>query len=86
MQLIYRGNTYDYDPSLFTGRPFQMVRNLGPAYDLIYRGVTYRVDPSAKLNEVPKSVESHKLIYRGLVYFTNRTTQVEAAPKLAIAV
>ncbi len=86
MQLIYRGNTYDYDPSMFTDRPFQMVRNPGPAYDLIYRGVTYRVDPSAKLNEVPKSVESHKLIYRGLVYFTNRTTQVEAAPKLAIAV
>jgi Domain of unknown function (DUF4278) len=85
MQLIYRGNTYDYDPSMSAGRPFQMVRNPGPAYDLIYRGTTYRVDPSVKLKEVPKSVESHKLIYRGLVYYTNITAQVEATPELAIA-
>jgi YHS domain-containing protein len=85
MQLIYRGNTYNYDPSRFTVSPFQMVRNPGSAYDLIYRGVTYRVDPSAKLKEVPKSTESHKLIYRGLVYFTNRTAQVDAIPELAIA-
>lgn len=86
MQLIYRGNTYDYDPSIFTVRPFQMVRNPGASYDLIYRGVTYHVDPSAKPNEVPKSTESHKLIYRGLVYFTNKTAQFDATPELAIAV
>jgi hypothetical protein len=85
MQLIYRGNTYDYDPSMSASQPFQMVRNPGAAYDLIYRGTTYRVDPSVKLKEVPKSVESHKLIYRGLVYYTNITTQVEAKPELAIA-
>jgi Domain of unknown function (DUF4278) len=86
MQLIYRGNTYNYDPSMSAGRPFQMVRNPGTAYDLIYRGVTYRVDPSAKPNEVPKSTESHKLIYRGLVYFTNKTAQLDTTPELAIAV
>jgi Domain of unknown function (DUF4278) len=86
MQLIYRGNTYDYDPSMSADRPFQMVCNSGPAYDLIYRGVSYRVDPSVKLNEVTKSLEPQKIIYRGLVYFTNRTTQVEATPEIAIAV
>jgi hypothetical protein len=86
MKLIYRGNKYDYNPSVFADRPFEMVRNPGPAYDLIYRGVTYHVNPSVKLNEVAKSGESHKLIYRGLVYFTNRTAQVEATPELAIAV
>lgn len=85
MQLIYRGNTYDYAPSMSTGRPFQMVRTPGASYDLIYRGVTYRVDPSVKLKEVPKSVESHKLIYRGLAYYTNSNAQVEATPELAIA-
>ncbi len=86
MQLIYRGNTYDYNPSMFADRPFQMVHNPRSTYDLIYRGVTYRVDPSVKLNEVPKSIESHKLIYRGLVYFTNSNVpqKVKAVPDFAI--
>jgi Domain of unknown function (DUF4278) len=87
MQLIYRGNKYDYAPSMFADRPFQMVRNPGPEYNLIYRGVTYRVDPSVKLNEVSVPVESHKLIYRGAIYFKSSTVQKEITeiPKFAIA-
>jgi Domain of unknown function (DUF4278) len=87
MQLIYRGNKYDYNPSMFADRPFQMLRNPCSAYDLMYRGVTYRVDPSVKRNEVAVPVESHKLIYRGAIYFKSSTVQKEitTVPKFAIA-
>jgi Domain of unknown function (DUF4278) len=87
MQLIYRGNKYDYNPSMFVDRPFQMVRNPGSTYNLTYRGVTYPIDPSAKPNEVAVPVESHKLIYRGAIYFKSTTVQKEvtAAPKFEIA-
>ena len=87
MQLIYRGNKYDYDASKSTGRALQVVHNPETTYELSYRGITYGVDSSAKPNEVAVPVESHKLIYRGAIYFKSTTVQKEvtAFPKFAIA-
>jgi hypothetical protein len=75
MQLIYRGNTYDYDPAQFTDRPFQPVARSGPMYTLMYRGCTYQVDPNAPLAEMPVIPRTYELIYRGSVYLV---TQIAA--------
>ncbi|ARV59851.1 hypothetical protein BZZ01_15530 [Nostocales cyanobacterium HT-58-2] len=90
MKLIYRGMTYNYDPSKATGRPFQQVRRSGSAYNLYYRGLTYRVDTNDKPAEVPVLPIMYELIYRGISYFVNRTaygkvtvvSQPISAPKL----
>jgi Domain of unknown function (DUF4278) len=74
MQLIYRGNTYDYDPTQFADRPFQPVVRSGPIYTLMYRGCTYQVNPNAPLAEMPVIPRTHELIYRGSVYLVTQIT------------
>jgi hypothetical protein len=75
MQLIYRGETYNYDRT-------QTKTTTQPqtAYDLIYRGSLYYVDPSlAKpASEKPRSYE---LIYRGCTY---QVTRNEAGEMIAM--
>lgn len=54
MKLIYRGTTFNYDPSLSVARhAFQQVRQPGAAYNLRYCGTTYCVAPNAKSEEFP---------------------------------
>ncbi|MES1026582.1 DUF4278 domain-containing protein [Gloeocapsa sp. BRSZ] len=77
MELIYRGTTYDYNPNKAPGRPFEQVREAGPAYNLTYRGVTYRVDPNVKQSEAPVRPAAYELIYRGVTYCVNRNEQGE---------
>jgi Domain of unknown function (DUF4278) len=70
MQLIYRGNTYNYDPTKVKARiPFPHPGE--SAYELIYRGCTYLFRPNmAKLADVKP--RSYELIYRGNTYQVNR--------------
>ncbi len=78
MKLIYRANTYEYNPHKTPRRPFQKVREAGAAaYNLSYRGVTYHVDPNVKQNKVSVAPAAYKLIYRGITYWVNRNAQGE---------
>ncbi|MCY7272327.1 MAG: DUF4278 domain-containing protein [Phormidesmis sp. CAN_BIN44] len=78
MKLIYRGNTYDYDPTQASpdnaGRPVKSAPRLQAPYTLMYRGATYHVDPT-----VPQPQSSHPrsydLIYRGATYHVDRDAQ-----------
>lgn len=83
MELIYRGNTYSYNPDKTPGRPFQQVRESGSAYNLTYRGVNYRIDPNTKSCEVPRRPAAYKLIYRGMTYWVNRNAQGEVTATTA---
>jgi hypothetical protein len=70
MKLIYRGTTYDYDPTQAkTDRNTQRIQQ--EPYNLTYRGSTYRVDP-----RIPKPISdqslSYELIYRGCTYQVTR--------------
>lgn len=76
MKLIYRGTTYDRNPSQASDRPFQQFRESGAAYNLSYRGVTYRIDPNAKPVE-PAPPEVYQAIYRGITYLVNSTGRGE---------
>jgi hypothetical protein len=78
MKLIYRGTTYERNPSQASSRPFQQVRESGPAYNMTYRGVTYHVEPNAKPTEAPVPPATYNLIYRGVTYLVNRTASGEA--------
>lgn len=67
MGLIYRGNTYNCNLNTSSGRPFQQVREAGPAYNLNYLGVNYRVDPNTEpaylhgfLNLKPSRITWHQ--------------------------
>jgi hypothetical protein len=66
MQLIYRGQTYNYDPT-------QTKNTIQPqaAYDLIYRGSLYHVEPSLA-KPVSEKPRSYELIYRGCTYQVTR--------------
>lgn len=78
MKLIYRGNTYDYDPTQSSsdnaGRPVKPAPRLQAPYTLMYRGATYHVDPT-----VPQPQSSHPrsydLMYRGSTYHVDRDAQ-----------
>lgn len=77
MKLIYRGNTYNYNPNNVTARrPFQHTRTSDSAYELIYRGNTYRVKPAA-IAKAPVKPAAYELIYRGVTYWVNRNEQGE---------
>jgi hypothetical protein len=79
MKLIYRGNTYDYNPAnVASRRPFQDTRTRDLAYELIYRGNTYRVEPNV-ITEAPVKPVAYELIYRGITYWVNRNEQGEVS-------
>lgn len=78
MKLIYRGNTYDYDPTEYrhdnAGRPVKPTPRLQAPHTLMYRGSTYHADPT-----VPQAQSSlpraYDLIYRGATYHVDRDIQ-----------
>jgi Domain of unknown function (DUF4278) len=70
MKLIYRGNTYNYDPMKAKNRP-SFPRTGESPYKLIYRGSTYQFDPTIAQLDNSKSI-SYELIYRGNSYQVNR--------------
>jgi Domain of unknown function (DUF4278) len=85
MKLIYRGATYNYDPTkVKSRRPFSHTEK--SSYKLIYRGSTYHFDPTiAKLVGVKHS--TCELIYRGTTYQvrkneTGKATSIILATKL----
>jgi Domain of unknown function (DUF4278) len=77
MKLIYRGATYDYDPSQAragtTGYPEQPTQTSQEPYTLVYRGATYIIDPKQPSLEAPLPT-SYELSYRGTTYQVNRDT------------
>ena len=90
MKLIYRGETYEYNPDVSrpgnTGRLARPVRLAQTPYNLIYRGSTIEIDPSASQEAVPLPTH-YNLIYRGSTYHVDRNSQSIAtiAPKVAKA-
>jgi hypothetical protein len=71
MKLIYRGTSFDYNPSqaagVNIGRPVRP-HHVSPApYTLIYRGQTLHVDPTQLTEEVALP-RAYELIYRGEKY------------------
>jgi|ERR671933_1724074 hypothetical protein len=85
MKLIYRGNTYNYNPANVTARrPFQHTRTSDSAYELIYRGNTYQVEPTA-IAKAPVKPEAYELIYRGVTYWVNRNEQGEVTAMTLLA-
>ena len=77
MKLIYRGDSYKYDPtqrrSGNTGRPGRSTHQAAP-YTLIYRGVTITVDPRSAA-QLPTLPSEYNLIYRGVTYRGQRDAQ-----------
>uniref|UniRef100_B8HQY2 DUF4278 domain-containing protein n=1 Tax=Cyanothece sp. (strain PCC 7425 / ATCC 29141) TaxID=395961 RepID=B8HQY2_CYAP4 len=72
MKLIYRGQSYDYNPSQPLGDPFHKMRKPGSvANQLTYRGVTYWVDPDNLLVASPLPLV-YTLMYRGVRYQVNQ--------------
>lgn len=76
MKLIYRGTTFDYDPSSTPSRPFQKSSRPREPYNLMYRGVTYRVDPNA-MTKADAKPAVYELSYCGVTYKVNRNEQGE---------
>ena len=76
MKLIYRGVTYDYNPTNSAARhPFQPAHHTSKStYELIYRGNTYRVDPNA-ITKASAQPVTYELSYRGVTYKVNRNEQ-----------
>jgi Domain of unknown function (DUF4278) len=79
MKLIYRGETYNYDPT--QAKASRAIRPTDQAvYDLIYRGALYRVDPSLAKPTSSKP-RSYELICRGYTY---QVTRNEAGELIAM--
>ncbi len=86
MKLIYRGTSFDYNPSKGAGenigRPSRP-HHVSPApYTLIYRGQTLHVDPTQPTEEVVPYAQ--ELIYRGEKYYTSGVAQT--APQRPVSV
>jgi hypothetical protein len=70
IKLIYRGNTYDYDPDrVRANSPLPHARKF--ARNLIYRGVAYHFDSALSKPDAVKLC-SYELIYRGSTYRVHR--------------
>lgn len=76
MKLIYRGTTYDYDPTLPKPRNTRF-DHLREPLTLRYRGNVYRFDPRQEV-ETYQPRASYELIYRGSRYWVH--PEGEAAP------
>lgn len=87
MKLIYRGTSYDYNPSRAEGtnigRPSRPHHASSAPYTLIYRGQTLHVDPTQSVEE-PVLPRAHELIYRGEKYLTSGTTQSTTQPRVCV--
>ncbi len=82
MKLIYRGATYNYDPSQArvgnTGQPVRSTQRARAPYTLIYRGVTTVVDPAAPPAWAAALPAVYNLIYRGTTVQVSRNAQGQA--------
>lgn len=78
MKLIYRGNTYDYDPTQArpdnAGGPVKPAPRLQAPYTLMYRGATYHVDQTVSQPQ-SSHPRSYDLMYRGATYHVDRDAQ-----------
>jgi hypothetical protein len=79
MKLIYRGESFDYNPNKTSGnlgRPARAPHISQTPYTVIYRGQTLRIDPA---NTAEAALpQNYELIYRGETYRMNRTGQAAA--------
>ncbi|NJR39762.1 MAG: DUF4278 domain-containing protein [Leptolyngbyaceae cyanobacterium CSU_1_4] len=83
MKLIYRGTSFDYNPSrvadMNMGRPDRPHHVSSSPYALTYRGQTLLVDPTQPLEDVALP-RTYELIYRGEKYQTKRVAQAICQP------
>jgi Domain of unknown function (DUF4278) len=71
MKLIYRGVSYEYNPSQTrTGNRGYLVhsRSMRSPYTLIYRGTKIDVDPNEVKSPNDHRPQRYTLIYRGVMY------------------
>jgi Domain of unknown function (DUF4278) len=89
MKLIYRGVSYDYDPSQARsgnlGRPARSTHGAKAPYTLMYRGVKIEVDPTAAPTEAPVLPTSYDLSYRGVSYRMSRDAQGQVTSMAPVA-
>ena len=90
MNLIYRGDSYEYNPSSLEVREVDALRRYRSAqrcktlvesnYPLIYRGATYTTAQIAQaFTSTPVSSSPQLLTYRGVQYLKNANGMVEFA-------
>ncbi len=90
MNLIYRGNSYEYNPSSLEVREVDALRHYRSAqrcktlvesnYPLIYRGATYTTAQIAQaFTSTPAFGSPQLLTYRGVQYIKNANGIVEFA-------
>lgn len=90
MNLIYRGDSYEYNPSSLEVREVDALRRYQSAqrcktlvesnYPLIYRGATYTTAQIAQaFTSTPVSSSPQLLTYRGVQYLKNANGMVEFA-------
>lgn len=90
MNLIYRGDSYEYNPSSLEVREVDALRRYRSAqrcktlvesnYPLIYRGATYTTAQIAQaFTSTPVSSSPQLLTYRGVQYLKNANGIVEFA-------
>lgn len=75
MQLIYRGTTFNYNPTERAASRLAQRTDRSP-YKLMYRGTTYRIDPMA-IPETSLKPGAYELNYRGTTYQMHRNEQGE---------
>lgn len=68
MKLLYRGTTYDYNPTATTNHPNQQKRQPGLINSLTYRGFTYQLDSSPPTPTPDHNPTTYQLTYRGTRY------------------
>jgi hypothetical protein len=70
MKLIYRGQSYEYEPGVGEAPVVEQVREPRASYTLQYRGMAYTVDPNVVVRQ-PVVRPVTNLIYRGVTYGMN---------------
>jgi len=87
MKLIYRGTSFDYNPTRAEGtnigRPARPHHVSSTPYTLIYRGQTLHIDPTQTTEEVAVPYAS-ELIYRGERYFTRGTAPATPHKRVSV--
>lgn len=71
MKLMYRGQTYDYNPAPTTAQAGQN----GKTYQLTYRGAAYQANAIDHAQVPAASPVDHKLSYRGTPYHLGQNAQ-----------
>jgi Domain of unknown function (DUF4278) len=77
IKLLYRGTTYDYNPTATANHPNQQKRQPGLIHPLIYRGFTYQLDSNPQALQSDHNPTTYQLTYRGARYIVLRTAKGE---------